>query len=267
VGLRILYVAELVGKAGVFAFKNAIRSLKERYSPDLVVVNADSATGGAGLGMAHAAYLRKLGAEVLLTGEAAFYKKDIVEFMPKAPYLLRPANYPPGVPGRGFRVFQTPSGRVAVLQLLGQAGFARVHLANPFLYADDVLPRLKADSDAVFVEFHAATTAEKRAMRAHLDGRVTALIGAHQKAPTADWETSASGTAYVTDAGRTGATVSVGGLDPATRINEYLTGIPAWSRDPAGKVELRAVVVDAGEGGKAEAIECVRVEAGEVKDD
>ncbi len=258
VGIRILYIAEIVGKSGVFTLKNLLPELKRELAPDLVVACAEGATGGSGLGKAHAVYIRKLGADILTTGEKAFYKKDIVELFPKASWLLRPANYPYGVPGHGWKVFAAGDRKVAVLALLGQSGFPRTHLANPFLLADDLLPRLKQESDAVFVEFHATTTAEKIAMAAHLDGRVTAVIGAHTRVPAADCRVSAKGTAAVTDAGRTGTSLSVGGMDPESRIREFLTGIPNWSRDGGRALELQGCLVEAGDDGRAVSIQPVR---------
>jgi 2',3'-cyclic-nucleotide 2'-phosphodiesterase len=258
VSVRILYIAEIVGKTGVFTVKNLLPGLKKDLAPDLVVACADGATGGAGVGRAHAAYLRKLGVDILTTGERAFYKKDIVELFPKASWLLRPANYPYGVPGHGWKIHVTENGRVAVIQLLGQSGFTRTHLANPFLLMDDLLSRLRSETPTVIVEFHAATTAEKITMAAHLDGRVTAVIGAHTRVPAADAHVSAKGTASITDAGRTGTSISVGGMDPEARIREYLTGIPEWARDGGQALELQGCLVEADGGGKALSIEPVR---------
>ncbi|HSV55567.1 MAG TPA: TIGR00282 family metallophosphoesterase [Magnetospirillaceae bacterium] len=257
-GVRILYIAEIVGKTGVFVVKKLLPELRRELRPDLVVACADGATGGSGLGRSHAVYLRKLGADVLTTGERGFYKRDIVDFFPKVSWLLRPANYPAGVPGQGWRVYQAGVRKIAVIQLLGQAGFARTHLANPFLLADDLVPRLRQEAPVVLVEFHAATTSEKITMAAHLDGRVTAVIGAHTRIPTADARISARGTAAITDAGRTGSFLSVGGMDPEDRIREYLTGIPGWSKDGKGDLELQGCLVEAGEDGLAVSIQLIR---------
>ena len=123
---------------------------------------------------------------------------------------------------------------------------------------DDLLPRLKQETPVVIVEFHAATTAEKITMAAHLDGRVSAVIGAHTRVPTADCRVSAKGTAAVTDAGRTGTLLSVGGMDPESRIREYLTGIPEWSRDGGQGLELQGCLIEAGDDGRALSIAPVR---------
>ncbi len=256
--VRILYVGEIVGKAGVFTVKKVLPKAKADLDADFVIGNADSATGGAGLGRQHCVYLRKLGLEAITTGECAYYKRDIVEHMPKAPYLLRPANYPYGNPGSGYRIFTCAKGKVAVLQLLGQAGFSRVHLANPYQAVTEIVRKLHEETPVVVLDFHAATTAEKQTMSHHASGLVSAIIGSHTKAITSDARV-VHGTAYITDAGRTGSIVSVGGLDPATKIGEYLTGIPAWSKDGSAGLELQGCLVEIGDDGRAVSIRHLRL--------
>ena len=262
-GVRILYVAEIVGKAGVFTVKKMLQSAKRDLKADFVIGNADSATGGAGLGQQHAVYLRKLGLEAITTGECCYYKRDIVEHMPKAPYLLRPANYPYGNPGRGYKAFTCSAvagqAKIAVLQLLGQAGFSRVHLANPYQAISDLSRKLKEETPIVILDFHAATTAEKQTMARHAAGLVSAVIGSHTKAQTADACVLRGGTAYITDAGRTGSLMSVGGLDPATRVAEYLSGISAWAKDGREALELQGCIVEVGDDGKASSIDAFRI--------
>ncbi len=264
--IRILYVAEIVGKAGVFTVKKLLPRVKKELGADFVVGNADSATGGAGLGRQHAVYLRKLGIEAITTGECAYYKRDIVEHMPKAPYLIRPANYPYGNPGRGYKAFSAGGAQVAVFQLLGQAGFTRVHLANPYHCFSDLARKLREETPVVILDFHAATTAEKRTMARHAEGRVTAVIGSHCKAQTSDAAVR-GGTAYITDAGRTGSLMSVGGLDPETRVREYLTGIPAWSKDGKLGLELQGCLIEAADDGRALSIKALRIPCDEILED
>ncbi len=267
VGIRILYVAEIVGKAGVFTVKKTLQDAKRDLGVDFVIGNADSATGGAGLGRQHAVYLRKLGLEVITLGDCCYYKRDIVEALGKTPYLLRPANYPYGNPGRGYRVFSCPKGKVAVVQLLGQAGFPRVHLANPFQAILDLSRKLKEETPVIILDFHAATTAEKEAMARHVDGLVSAMIGSHGKTQTADARILPGGTAAITDAGRTGSGMSVGGFDPETRIHEYMSGIPAWAKDGKAGLELQGCLLEIGEDGKAMSMKSVRIPCAEVLND
>lgn len=256
--MRILYVGEIVGKAGVFTVKKLLGALRREFGADFVIGNADSATGGAGLGRQHAVWLRKLGLEVITLGECSYYKRDIVEHLPQASYLLRPANYPHGNPGRGWRVYQTPKGPVAVVSLLGQAGFPRVHLANPFHAIADIAKRAREETPRIVLDFHAATTAEKETMAYHVDGLVSAMIGSHGKTLTADARILKGGTAAITDAGRTGSLLSVGGQDPETRVREYLTGIPAWAKDGTAGLELQGCLFELDEAGRALSMESFR---------
>jgi metallophosphoesterase (TIGR00282 family) len=260
-------VGEIVGKAGVFTVKKTLAAARKELGADFVVGNADSATGGAGLGRQHSVYLRKLGLEAITLGECCYYKRDIVEALGKTSYLIRPANYPYGNPGRGYRVFSTPKGKVAVVELLGQAGFPRVHLANPFQAITELARKLREDTPVVLLDFHAATTAEKEAMGRHADGLVSAVIGSHGKTLTADARVMPGGTAYITDAGRTGSLMSVGGFDPATRIGEFLSGIPAWSKDGGQGLELQGCLVEIGNDGRAVSMKSLRIPCEEVLDD
>ncbi len=265
--MRILYVGEIVGKAGVFTLKKLLKKAKAETGADFVFGNADSATGGAGIGRQHAVYLHKLGLEAITLGECCYYKRDIVEHMGKLPYLIRPANYPYGNPGRGYRIFPSPKGKVAVVELLGQAGFPRVHLANPFQSATDLLRKLREEATVLILDFHAATTAEKEAMALHVDGLASAMIGSHGKTLTADARVLSGGTAAITDAGRTGSLLSVGGLDASTRIGEFLSGIPAWSKDGTAGLELQGCVIEIAEDGRATSIRALRMPCEEVLDD
>ncbi len=265
--MRILYIGEIVGKTGVFAVKKLLPGIRAGRKIDFVVANADSATGCAGLGLQHAVYLHKLGIDCLTTGECGFFKRDIVDFISRASFIVRPANYPAPVPGRGCQVFRIGNRRVAVVQLLGQAGFQRVHLDNPFRVAGELADSIRREADAVIVDFHAAPTAEKLTMAAHLDGRVAAVIGSHARTLTADARVSAAGTAAVTDAGRTGSAMSVGGCDPDARVKDYLGGIPSWPKAGNGGLELQGCILEIGDDGGAMSLETVRVPCEEVLDD
>jgi metallophosphoesterase (TIGR00282 family) len=256
--MKILYVAEVVGKGGVYAFKKGLPALKKRYSWDFLILNANGATGGNGLGRSHAAYLRKLGANVLTTGECCFYKKDLTENFEKIPYVLRPENLNPEAPGYGSRIYKTGSEKVAVAVLLGQSGFHRIHGNNPYAILPPLLERLRQETPYVIIDFHAKATAEKKTLFFAADSRCSAVIGSHSRVQTADETILPGGTAVITDAGRTGSIQSVGGCDINSRIQEYLTGIPDWTRDAGDQPELQGVFIDIGRDGKALSIERVR---------
>jgi len=262
--LKILYISEIVGKAGLFAVKTLLPSLKKEKSIDLVIANADGTTGGYGLGRNHAGYLRKLGVDVITTGDCCFYKKDLVQNFDRLPYILRPINISPYAPGLGNRTYQAGSEKVAVAVLLGQSGFDRLHGDNPFIKLPELLERLHRETPYVVLDFHAATTAEKKALFAQADGLCSAVIGSHGRVMTADAQITTGGTAVITDAGRTGSINSVGGTDPHSRIQEYLTGIPDWSRDAWDLIELQGLMIDIAPNGKARAISPLQIVCQEV---
>lgn len=267
-GLRVLYIAEIVGKAGIWCVKNALPSVKAAERPDVIIANADGATGSFGLGRQHAGYLRKLGIDIITGGDSIYYKKDLVEAMETLPGVIRPANYPAESPGRGWRFVNVSGRKVAVVSMLGRALFSRVHAENPFTAIDSLGERLRAETPFVIVDFHAAATAEKQAFFHHVDGKVSACVGSHGRVQTADECVLPKGTGCVTDAGRTGSMDSVGGMDGEPKIREYLTGIPEWSRDAWARPMLQGVVIDLDASGKTERIKrlqvpCVNPGAGE----
>jgi metallophosphoesterase (TIGR00282 family) len=258
--VKFLYVAELVGKAGVYALKRALPALKKELAPDFTLVCADGATGGGGLGRSHAVYIHKLGADLISTGECCFYKKDLVENWASLPYVLRPHNLgssASGVPGAGWRIVKTGAGPVAVLVLLG-SNFNRIRENNPFEGLEELLQRLRSQTPQVIVDFHSWASGEKRTLCIAADGLCSAVIGSHNRVQTADAQILPGGAAVICDAGRTGSAESVGGADIAGRIGEYLTGVPGWTQEAWGKPELQGVFVETDSRGRALSIECIR---------
>ena len=264
--MKILYIAEIVGKAGVYALKKCLPDLKKEKNPDFVIACADGATGGNGLGRNHAAYLRKMGIQVITTGECCFYKKDLTENLGKINYVLRPDNLNPEAPGTGARIFHTDSPesknqKIAVAVLLGQYGFGGLHSNNPFSGLPALLERLGQETPYTIIDFHAQASAEKQTFFAMADGRCSAVIGSHIRVQTVDARVLPGGTAVITDAGRTGSLDSVGGNDRESRIKEYLSGIPDWTREAWEKPEVQGVFIELAENGKALSIESFRITA------
>jgi metallophosphoesterase (TIGR00282 family) len=256
--MKILYVAEIVGKAGIHALKMGLPGLKQHYGPSFVIVCANGATGGNGLGRNHAAYLRKLGADVLTTGECCFYKKDLVENLGRLPYVLRPDNLNASAPGYGSRIYKAGNEKIAVAVLIGQSGFSRMHGDNPIARLPVLLERLRQETPYIIVNFHAGATAEKRTLFAAANGHCSAVIGSHSRVQTADETILSGGTAVITDAGRTGSVNSVGGSEIESRIREYLFGIPEWTREAYDAPELQGVLVDLRPDGTAASIIRIR---------
>lgn len=264
--VRVLFVGEIVDKPGVFCAKQLLRPLRERFRADLVIANGDATTGGFGIGKNHSVYLKKLGVDVITTGDQAYFKKDIVGHLDSASYLLRPANYPPGNPGKGWRIYRAGDFRVAVINLVGMAGSDRAHPTNPFTYLPELASRAKKDTPIVIVDFHAFTTAEKATMFHMAAGHVSAVIGTGTRVRTADARIQ-DGTAVVTDIGRTGSHTSVGGLAAEPEIEKFLSQMPQRSASAWSNLALQGVMIEIDADGTATSIEIVHEPCEDVPDD
>jgi metallophosphoesterase (TIGR00282 family) len=260
--MKILYIAEIVGKAGIACCKKALIETKRLFGVDFVIACANGATNGNGLGRNHAAYLRKLGIDVLTTGECCYFKKDLTENLNKLPYVLRPENLVLNAPGQGSRIYKVlvngQEKKIAVAVLLGQSHFIKTHSGNPFQRLPALLERLRAETPYVIIEFHAEATAEKYTLFSLAAGKASAVIGSHTRIQTAD-EHIRDGTALISCAGRTGSINSVGGCDAASRINEYISGIPDWKRPAWTMCELQGVVLNINNDGYAKDISRIRI--------
>jgi len=256
--IRILFLGEIVGRPGIHALKGGLKPLKESREIDFVVANGEGATNGYGLGKNHALQILKLGIDLLMTGEKTYYKKDMVEYITKNPKIMRPANYPLGNPGRGYRIFDIKEKKVAFINLLGNADFPRTHLANPYHVANALIEKLKEETPLICLQFHATTTAEKQTMAYHIAGRTAAMIGTHTKVLTSDARILDGGTAIITDIGMCGSTESVGGFKSDIEIERFLTQVPSRAQESWGKIELQGVIVDIDDTGKATTIELLR---------
>lgn len=259
VAVRILYIGEIVGSSGIFCVKSLLPEIKREHRVDFTIAGGDGATGGYGMGKKHSAYLGKLGIDVLTGGECIFYKRDMVPHISQTSRILRPANYPAMNPGSGVHTYRVGDSSVTVIVLLGQSGFDRVHLRNPFSYLPEIVQRVREKTPNIIVDYHANTSAEKNAMFYHADGLVSAVIGSHTKVLTADAHIMPNGTAVITDAGRTGSANSVGGFEPDIEIEKFLTGIPERSKASWKGLELQGVLVDIEEGGTARSIQRLRI--------
>jgi 2',3'-cyclic-nucleotide 2'-phosphodiesterase len=257
--IKILFIGEIVGKSGVFCIKKLLPQVKSQHKINFVIANGEGATGGFGIGKNHSIYLHKLGIDAITSGECIYYKRDMVDHIRKSPYILRPVNYPYDNPGRGWMVYEKDGVKIGVISILGQAGFDRVHLSNPYNLLPEIVNKVSQQTRIIFVDFHASATAEKIGMFLHMDGKVSAIVGSHTKALTADERVLPGGTAVITDTGRTGSINSVGGLDPDIELRKFLTQIPEYSKESWEGLELQGAVIEVGEDGKAVGISRLRV--------
>lgn len=223
--MRILFIGDVVGKPGRQALSRRLGSLIDKKQVDLVVANGENAAAGFGLTLDVARELYDCGIDVLTTGNHIWDKREIYSYLDEQPRLLRPANYP-DAPGRGAGVFTTNAGiKVGVVNLEGRIFMNP--LSCPFRAADALVAELRKQTSLILVDFHAEATSEKVAMGHYLDGRVSAVVGTHTHVQTADEQILPGGTAYMTDAGMTGAADSVIGISKEIAVGKFLNQLPA----------------------------------------
>ncbi|MEL6315874.1 MAG: TIGR00282 family metallophosphoesterase [Pseudomonadota bacterium] len=260
--MRILFLGDVVGRAGRNAIAENLPKLRESWRLDFVVVNAENATGGMGLSGAHAQVLLEAGADCLTLGDHAFDQKDMLQFIETEPRILRPLNFAKDAPGRGSRVFTDGRGRkILVAQALGQV-FMKRAFADPFSAVDQVLrshPRGGA-VQAALVDFHCEATSEKMGMGHFCDGRASVVVGTHTHVPTGDAQILPGGTAFQSDAGMCGDYLSVIGMDKAEPMRRFVTGMGRERFTPAmGEATLSGLYVETDDAaGAATRVEMVR---------
>jgi metallophosphoesterase (TIGR00282 family) len=262
--VKILFIGDIVGKPGRDVTKRALAPLVDRHGIDLVVANVENAAGGAGVTRDVAESIRDLGVDVMTSGNHVWDKREALDYIELEPRLIRPANYPAGVPGRGRYVARTRAGvAVAVINVMGRVFMAP--LDNPFTTVTAEIEGCRADARLVLVDFHAEATSEKIAMGWYLDGRVTAVVGTHTHVQSADARVLPGGTAYITDVGMTGPHDSIIGVEKEAALTRFLTGMPSRFETAHGDPRLHAVIITADPAtGRAVEIERVGLTARDV---
>ncbi len=255
--MLILAVGDIIGRPGRETVKELLPGLRERYGLDLVVANAENVAGGFGLTLATARELLDAGVDVLTSGNHIWAQKEIIPHLDGELPILRPLNYPPGVPGRGY----TANSQTVVVNLIGRTFMD--NFDSPFRAMDQLLSELRPKPPVIIVDFHAEATSEKMAMGRYLDGRVSAVLGTHTHVGTIDAQLLPRGTAYVTDIGMTGPIDSIIGCNPENVLQRFLTIMPQRLSVGQGKCMLNAVLVRVDdESGKAMSIERIYREVG-----
>jgi hypothetical protein len=240
--MNILFIGDIFGSPGRRIVAQHLQDIISEEKIQLVIANAENAAGGFGITPQLADELFSFGIEVLTTGNHAWDKKEIYEYLPRQPRLLRPANYPCELPGSGLVVVRARNGvDVAVMNLQGRAHMPATDC--PFRKADELVASLDPAVKVRFVDFHCELTSEKTAMGWHLDGRVSAVIGTHTHVPTADERVLPGGTAYLTDAGMTGPYDSIIGAEKQLALRRFITGTPIRLEAAKNQPELHAAIV------------------------
>jgi hypothetical protein len=260
--MNILYLGDVVGRAGRQAITDELPGLRDRLNADFVVVNGENATSGMGLSGTHAKSILDAGADCITLGDHAFDQKDMLQFIQSEPRILRPLNFSKSAPGRGSGLFAATRGRkVLVIQVLGQV-FMKRPFDDPFSAIDEVLKRhpLSGQAAAIVVDIHCEATSEKMAMGHFCDGKASMVVGSHTHIPTADAQILNAGTGFQSDAGMCGDYDSVIGMQKSEPIRRFITGMPKARFEPAvGPATLCGLVVKTDDStGLAKSIHMIR---------
>jgi hypothetical protein len=256
--MKILAIGDIVGRPGRQIVHKLLGGLRKQHGIDLVIANGENAAGGFGLSVSTAHELLDDRVDVITSGNHIWAQKDIFPYLDSDMPILRPLNFPPGVPGRGY----LRTSQALVVNLIGRTFMGDVDC--PFRAMDKLLGELEPLPRVIVVDFHAEATSEKVAMGRYLDGRVSAVLGTHTHVGTIDTQVLPGGTAYVTDIGMTGPSDSVIGDDVESVIRRFLTAMPHHLSVGKGKPVLNAILVTLDEkNGKATAIERITRETDE----
>ncbi len=247
--MRILILGDVVGRPGRRIIKELLPEIERAHRPDLVIANGENAAGGFGLTKKVGEEIFAAGVDVITSGNHIWDKKEVYTYLQEEKRVLRPANYPPGVPGSYLHYISVETDTVAVLSLTG-----RVFMGDfdcPFRKFDQLYAEISQQTPHIVVDFHAEATSEKIAFAWHVDGRASVVVGTHTHVATADERVLDRGTAYITDLGMCGPTDGVLGVERQTVIQKFLTQLPARFDVASGPVGLNGLVVDIDRRGRA----------------
>ena len=244
--MRILFVGDVVGRSGRTAVAEHLPEMIRNWSLDLVVVNGENAAGGFGITEAIYQEFVDAGADAVTLGNHSWDQREALVFIERAPRLVRPANFPPGTPGRGAALIDTKSGkRALVINAIGRVFMTPFDDPFAILARELAACPLREAADAVVVDFHGEASSEKQAIGFFCDGRASLVVGTHTHVPTADHQILPAGTAYMTDAGMTGDYDSIIGMQKDEPMRRFTSGIPAARFEPAlGPATLSGIVVE-----------------------
>ena len=238
--MRILAVGDIVGESGVRKLKEELPRIKREENIYFVITNGENSAGGMGINERNFNDMLSAGTNVVTMGNHTWGKKDIFKFIDH-PQLLRPANYPKGVVGKGLGIYECNGKKIAVMNFMGRVDI-NILTENPFIMAKDMVEEIKEQVDIIIIDFHAEATAEKIAMARYLDGKITAIFGTHTHVQTADEQILPNGTGYITDIGMTGPKNSVIGMDAQASIKRFETTLPEKYKLAEGECILNAVI-------------------------
>lgn len=241
--MKILYFGDLIGKTGVRGLSLYLKKHFEEEKPDFIFVNGENLAGGKGINKEVFNDVKALGVDGFSTGNHVFDKREAISLLRETGEVIRPLNYPVGIPGKGYHIFKKNNFKVAVISLCGRVYMKP--LDCPFKRVEGVLKTIKEEADIILVDFHGEATAEKQALGHFLDGQVTAVLGTHTHTQTNDLQLLKKGTLYLTDLGMVGANDSILGSKKDTIINHFLTGMPFRVEvEVDGPIRINGVALD-----------------------
>ncbi len=258
--LRILFIGDVVGQLGLKLVQRYLPELKRQLKPQVTIVNGENIADGKGITEKLYKALLQAGTDVVTLGNHAFRKRDILDFIDDAAKLVRPANFPAGVPGTGYTIVNVNQTKLAVINLQGRIFLDAID--DPFTVADQLLTEILKVTPLVFVDFHGEVTSEKLALAYYLDGRVSAVIGTHTHVQTNDARILPEGTAFLSDVGMTGSYEGILGVKKEPVIHNFLTRLPArFEPIEEGTGQLGACYIDIDEKtGQAKKIKTIRID-------
>ncbi len=243
--MNILAIGDLIGTVGINELKKRLPQIRQKEKIDFVIVNGENSAEGMGITENNFKDILSQNIDVITMGNHTWGKKDIFKFIDH-PKLIRPANYPEGVVGKGYNIYTWNNKKIAVINLIGRVDI-NILSENPFIIAKEIIQKIEKKVEIIIVDFHAEATAEKIAMGHYLDGKVTAIFGTHTHVQTADEKILPKGTAYITDIGMTGPKNSVIGMDIQASIKRFETTLPERYKIATGECILNGVIFEINE--------------------
>ena len=240
--MNILAVGDIVGTIGVKELQKRLQKIKNDYNVDFAIVNGENAAEGMGITLKNFKDILSAGADCVTMGNHTWGKKEIFSFIDE-PKLIRPANYPKSVCGKGYNIYKCKDKKIAVINALGRAEIS-IMLDNPFEVVREIIQKIKPKADIIMFDFHAEATAEKKAMAYYLDGEITAIFGTHTHTQTADEQILEKGIAFITDIGMTGPKNGVIGMDKDAALKRFTTSLPERYKIATGEAMFNSVLFE-----------------------
>ncbi|HLS34729.1 MAG TPA: TIGR00282 family metallophosphoesterase [Bacillota bacterium] len=256
--MKILFIGDVYGSPGRSMLEQYLPTLKEKYKPNIVIVNGENAAGGRGITEKIYKQFLSLGVHVVTMGNHTWDQREIFEFVDDANFLIRPANFPSNNPGKGIVYLNYNGKEVAVMNLQGRTFLSPIE--DPFAIVDELIMEAKKRTNIIFLDFHAEATSEKLAMGWYVDGRISAIVGTHTHVQTADERILPDGTGYITDVGMTGPYNGIIGVDKDIVIQRFKTNLPNKFKVAKGPKQLNGVLFHINdETGEAESVERILI--------